>query len=75
MIAAYTFFQTIAATLSPTLISFLASYFNAPSNPAIYGKILTGCAAVGYLGSIPFWLLAGRSYRNEMLKKRAQNAI
>ena len=69
MIAAYTFFQTIAATMSPIIISFLASYFNAPSNPAVYGKILTGCGAIGYLGSIPFWLLAGKNYEKEMLRK------
>ena len=63
MISAHMFYTTIAATLSPMIVNYISIFFGAAQNPAIYGQIITFISFFGYLGSIPFWWLAGRSYK------------
>ena len=41
-------------------------------NPSVYGQLLGIFAGIGYWGSIPFFYLAGRSYKKFMEKKGAQ---
>jgi hypothetical protein len=70
MISSHVFWTAIAATLCPITFSSAANYLGAAANPALYGYILTGFAALGYWGSIPFWWLAGKSYKKHMLAQR-----
>lgn len=71
IISGHMFYQTVAATICPILFSKIATSLGAAANPTIYGTILAGFALVGYWGSIPFWWLAGRSYKSYKLKRLA----
>lgn len=63
IISGHMFYQTVAATVCPIMFSKIATTLGASANPILYGKILAGFALFGYWGSIPFWWLAGRSYK------------
>ena len=56
----------MAATICPILFSKVGMGLGAAANPAIYGKLVAIFALVGYWGSIPFWWLAGKSYKKHM---------
>ena len=51
-------------------MSKLAKYYGAVSNPALYGPIITGMVLIGFGGSVPFWYLAGKEYKKQVLAKR-----
>ena len=72
IISGHMFYQTVAATLCPILFSKIATTMGAAANPSLYGKILALFALVGYWGSIPFWWLAGRSYKEYKQKRAAK---
>jgi hypothetical protein len=44
------------------------------TNPKLYGPLITSFVFLSYLGSIPFWWLAGKSYKKFMEDKDAENA-
>lgn len=71
IISSHVFWTAIAATACPIAFSSVANFFGAAANPAIYGNILTGFALLGYWGSIPFWWLAGKSYKRHMEEQKA----
>ena len=61
---AYLLFATFAGTFSTQLMDYLNQSLGASSsNPEIYGYTLAAFTAISYLGSIPFFYLAGRSYK------------
>lgn len=62
IVSAYLFFLTVAGCMSSVLIGQLANVFGAAANPFIYGKLIFAGSLVGYLGSIPAFWLAGKSY-------------
>ena len=66
IISSHMFYTTVMATVCPIFFSFVSNYFGAGGDPRIYGYVLTSFAALGYWGSIPFWWLAGRSYKEYM---------
>jgi predicted MFS family arabinose efflux permease len=66
VISSHVFWTALAATVCPITFSWLSNYLGAAANPAIYGKVLTVFALIGYWGSVPFWWLAGRSYKKHM---------
>lgn len=41
-------------------------------NPYLYGPIITIFVCLSYLGSVPFWWLAGKEYKKFMEKKEEQ---
>ena len=55
--------------VSTTFAGYLANSLGAQANPFIYGPLITGCVAVSYIGSIPFWWMAGKEYREFKIKK------
>ena len=67
------FYQTIAGGVCPLLFSKIATGMGASATPALYGKLLAVFALFGYWGSIPFWWLAGRSYK-AFVQRRDQEA-
>jgi len=74
IISTYFFTITAAQTLGPLLIGKLAKHYGAISNPALYGPIITGMVILGFGGSCPFWYLAGKDYKRQMLIKREAEA-
>ena len=66
VISSHVFFTAIAATVAPIFFSNVANFIGAAANPALYGYVLTGFAFLGYWGSVPFWWLAGKSYKKYM---------
>ena len=59
---AFFFFCTLAGTLSTFSLQYLNKYLDADHNPCIYGYTLATYCLVSYLGSVPFFWMAGRSY-------------
>ena len=55
--------------VSTTFAGYLANSLGAQTNPFIYGPLITGCVTVSYLGSVPFWWMAGKEYREFKIKK------
>lgn len=70
IISAHMFYQTIAATICPILFSKVGMLMGASSNPMIYGKLVAVFSLAGYWGSIPFWWLAGKSYKKHMEQRQ-----
>mmetsp|Transcript_10078 Transcript_10078/g.16997 ORF Transcript_10078/g.16997 Transcript_10078/m.16997 type:complete len:204 (+) Transcript_10078:1505-2116(+) len=69
VISLYFFCITVAQTISPAIFGWIANSMGALVNPALYGPILTGFVTVSYLGSLPFWWKAGKSYKDHMEAK------
>ena len=44
------------------------------TNPKLYGPLITTFVGISYLGSIPFWYMAGKNYKKFMEEKDAENA-
>jgi len=65
-VSVYFFCITFAQTISPAIFGWMANAMGALTNPALYGPLITGFVAVSYLGSIPFWLNAGKKYTEYM---------
>jgi len=74
LISAYMFFTTISSTIAPILFSAFSKNLGAAANPSIYGYIITVFALIGYWGSLPFWYMAGKSYKKFMEAQRLQQA-
>ena len=62
VVGAYSFVSTIASTISPIIFGFLATLFNAKSNPAVYGYLISAFVAFGYSISSYFYFYAGINY-------------
>ena len=69
IISAYSFYTSIAQTLSPIVFGFLASIFKANANPALYGPLITVFVAFGYIISTYFYWRGGISYKKFVLKE------
>lgn len=72
-VSAFLFAATIAGTISTALAGALGSYYEVSKteNKAYNGYILCFFVIFSYGGSIPFMLLAGRSYTEFKLKEKA----
>jgi hypothetical protein len=75
IISTYFFTITLAQTLGPLVLGKLCLKFGAAANPAVYGPLITFTTLVGFVGSCPWWYLAGKNYREFMLKKREEDKI
>lgn len=60
--SAYLFFLTVAGCASSVLVGYLSNWLGAASNPHIYGKLVFAGSLIGYLGAIPSFWKAGKSY-------------
>ena len=65
-VSAYLFFTTIAGMISTAALDWLQNYLGAPDNIPLYGQTLCAFIMFSYVGSIPFFWLAGRSYEKQM---------
>jgi hypothetical protein len=66
MISAFYFYLTIAGTFSTLLVNYFGQVLNVAANPLMYSKILCVFEAISYLGSVPFFLLAGENYAKKI---------
>jgi len=58
------FYCTIAETISPAIISLIINFIGGANiAPSFYGKIISIFVLIGYCGAIPFFYLAGKSYK------------
>jgi len=62
-VSAFLFTATAAGSLSNFLLGTLLDRYDAKSNPALYGHFLCGFVVFSYLGSLPFFWLAGKHYK------------
>ena len=69
IISSHVFYVMIISMLSPILFGSVTNYFNVAANPKVYGYVISLFAMLGYLGSLPFWFMAGKSYKQEMENK------
>ena len=74
VVSCYMFFAHLAQTVSPLIFSFLAKSMGAVANPRIYGYLLFGAVALGYLGSNIFYWKAGRAYTDFMTARDEKEA-
>lgn len=71
VVSVYFFCITLAQTISPAIFGAIANKIGCLANPALYGPLITGAVAFGYLGSLPFWWKAGKAYKKHMEDKDA----
>lgn len=71
--AAFLFISTLAGTVSTTLLNYFQTHYGAAEegNGYMYGYILCAFVVFSYGGSVPFFILAGRSYKQVMLQRQA----
>jgi MFS family permease len=67
VVSTYFFCITIAQTISPAIFGRLCNKFAVVANPAMYGPLIAGFSVLGFIGSVPFWYMAGKGYRNHMV--------
>jgi hypothetical protein len=65
----YLFFATMSGTISSALCGASADWFDTGNHPERNGYILCGFVFFSYLGSIPFFYLAGLEYKKFMINK------
>jgi hypothetical protein len=59
--------------MSSVLIAQLANIFGAASNPWVYGKLIFAGSVFGYLGSLPSFWMAGKSYIKHIQQQTEKN--
>lgn len=70
------FYCTIAETVSPAIISLIINFIGVPNmNPSFYGNIISIFVLIGYGGAIPFFYLAGKSYKKFKLANEGWKSI
>lgn len=73
MIGAWNLYTNICHSLSPIVFGAMATYWNAKSNPIIYGRLLIGFVVAGYLpAGLLFWR-SGQRYK-ELMEERNREA-
>jgi MFS family permease len=69
-VSAYLFFTTISGTISTFLLGQFVQTFKLDEHPERFGYILCSFVFFSYLGSVPFFFLAGKSYKQYLIKKQ-----
>lgn len=67
--AAWSFSATMFGVISTALLGQLQTTYDVKTYPSRYGYILCAFVVFSYAGSIPFFILGGRSYANFMIEK------
>ena len=65
-ISAYLFLTTISGMIGTALLGSVQNYLEADKNPAQYGYTLCVFSGIAYVGSLPFFYLAGLDYVKKM---------
>lgn len=73
-ISVYFFCITLAQTVGPAVFNAFANAYGCLANPALYGPLITASIGFSYIGSIPFWWMAGKEYKKFMEEKDRKKA-
>ena len=73
-VSAYLFFTTISGTISTFLLGQFIQTYDLKDHKERYGYILCAFVFFAYLGSGPFFFLAGNSYKQHLVKKQQEEA-
>lgn len=73
MVSAWMLYTSIFHSLSPILFGIISTHYNALAHPVIYGRILIGFIASGYLPAVFYFWKGGRAYQN-LMEERAATA-
>ena len=66
VVSAYSFYAHVSETFAPLIFGALATRFNAPVFPKIYGYLVFGAVTLGYGLSNIFYYRAGKHYEKLM---------
>jgi len=73
IIGAFLFFSTVGGTIANALAQWLFNHFEAKANPERIGWIMCALVTFSYIGSMPFFLMAGINYK-KFKEEEARNA-
>lgn len=68
VVSAYSFYAHISETFAPLIFGALASFYQAPFFPRVYGKLVFAAVLIGYGLSNFFYYKAGNHYEKLMQK-------
>lgn len=68
--SAFLFFCTISGTISTSLLGALQKHYDVKNHKELYGYILCAFVVFAYAGCVPFFFLAGKSYKAVMLARK-----
>lgn len=74
-VSAYLFFTTISGTISTFLLGQFVETYDLAHHRERYGYILCAFVFFSYLGSVPFFYLAGNSYRDLNIKREEEKLL
>ena len=74
-VSAYLFFTTMAGTISTALLGVLSEAYDTKGHPERSGYIMCAFVFFSYLGSVPWFYLAGLSYRDHLKKKELEEQL
>lgn len=66
-VSAYLFLTTISGMISTALLGWLQNQLDAETNTSLYGYTLAIFMAISYVGCIPCFYMAGRSYTQSLI--------
>ncbi len=64
----------MAGTISTTLLGEFVKIYDINNHKERYGYVMCAFVFFSYLGSVPWFILAGMSYKKHLLKKWAEEA-
>ena len=70
IVAACSLISSFAWAVSPLVFNKIAQFYNATTNPRIYGGVMLLATTIGYVGSSIFYYRGGRAYVKIMEKKK-----
>ena len=71
-VSAFLFFSTLGGTLATAVAQPLFNHYDVEDNPGRSGRILCVLVLISYLGSLPFFFLAGKAYTACKLQEKAE---
>ena len=71
-VSAFLFFCTLGGTLATGIAQPLFNHFDVKNNSGRSGQILCVLVLISYLGSVPFFFLAGRTYTQFKEEEKAE---
>ena len=72
ILGAYNLYTSLATTLSPIIFGYLATLYNAKTNPMVYGRLLIAFVLSGYLPAAFFYRIAGKKYVAQQEEQQAE---
>ena len=62
VVSTYSFYVAVGNTIAPLIFGYLADYYNAVTNPHVYGTSILAFSALGFLGSNIFYYKGANAF-------------